>query len=423
MTISNYLFFIKKRLLSTKMNLCSIFVSSIGLFLFIIAIVIPSILTHGRKSILTCLDGNEDSYAVVELDSEAFFNQRKSLLKQIMESDRICSFGSWSYGVFDLASAEFAGNQYAELMLELHDSELKEFEKKGGHGLQCVYMNASAIKYNGIHLLNGKADVDQYLDHDLILLGYNYRDIPIGTIIKNNKGRVFEVVGILEKGTSIINSPSIFQDTDDLKLDYTTHMDNMILCLYPDLMNRGITSIANFVSFSDGYSYEDGKSELERIADIMGVKLTVERLMDRVDEVMLRTDWIYDKIIAAMIIFAVLSFVIILSVQLLVTLNRKTELGVLAANGIGHRGILKLIILENSIKMLMAYLAAYGAYIVVLKFGNIQKSTLYHLSGPLFVITGLSALLFCVFMIILISLITWFYIRRMSLTALINGNQ
>ena len=52
MSFTSYLFFVRKRMSSTKMTVYSILVTTIGLTLFLLAVVFPKILSSGRKSIM-----------------------------------------------------------------------------------------------------------------------------------------------------------------------------------------------------------------------------------------------------------------------------------------------------------------------------------------------------------------------------------
>ena len=60
---------------STKMTVYSILVTTIGLILFLFAVIFPKILNSGRESIMRCIPGDIDRYAVAWIDNITFFDR------------------------------------------------------------------------------------------------------------------------------------------------------------------------------------------------------------------------------------------------------------------------------------------------------------------------------------------------------------
>ena len=421
MSLKNYFFFIKKRMSSTKMSLFSIIAGTAGIALFLISVIIPAVLNNGHRSIERCLNDDIENYAVAAVDATGLFEKRLELLEAIDASVVIKSFGSWNAGAFFMESAVYDNIEYTSEIKKVFDSELREFDIDPSM-TQSIFMGASVFEFNNLQLYKGTYRADKNLNQPVIYLGYNFRKIPVGTEIKKSDGSIYKVAGILKKGTEIIDFPVIGDNGGGLNLNYTIHMDNMFLVVSPDLKGYGFNSTANCLSFNEGYTYEDAKTELERIAAENGAAISIGRFSERVDEIMYSADWIVEKINAAMVIFIILSFVSVLTIQLLVTMKRKDELGILIANGVGGKEILKLLFIENAVKMAVSLLLGIGAYALFLGINGIQSSTLYHLKQQLFVYPFVAAVLYCILLTFVISLITYRYIRSMSVQQLINGN-
>ena len=282
-------------------------------------------------------------------------------------------------------------------------------------------MQASALKYNKISLESGY--VPSIEDNQrFALLGSNFSDIPIGTVIMVRPGREYIVTGIMSNNQEIVNSMTLLNGDSGLAFDYTTNLDNMILLVNPEISGRAISSSVNFVSFSEGVSFDEGKKILENIFLANGTMVKVGNLSDRIDEVMTRTDWILSRFGASAVIFLVLTILGILSIQLMAFFTRKDEIGIWFSNGIGHKDITRILFIENLIKMAVSYVIAIAIYLWVLNLNKISKSTMYYLRWVLFVYGPLITLLVSIGIAAGVCLVSNIYLRKKSIPDVINGN-
>ena len=131
MSFTSYLFFVRKRMSSTKMTVYSILVTTIGLTLFFFSVVFPKILSSGRESIMRCISGDVDRYAVAWIDNITFFDRDigNAIYQDIMASDKIESFGLWNPMFLEIESAKYGDVDYIKLKLDIDTryGEIREY--------------------------------------------------------------------------------------------------------------------------------------------------------------------------------------------------------------------------------------------------------------------------------------------------------
>ena len=424
MSKTSYLFFVKKRVSYTKMTLYSILVTVIGLTLFLFSVVFPKVLNSGREAIKRCLSGELDRYAVAMVDNNTFFDRDigNEIYIDIVNAKEIEAFGDWNSAFMDISGVTYKVTDYTERLKEIQNSNMKAFGDKNPQLFQGVYLPSDVYKFNLIKLESGNAEDSVIKNKRVALLGHNFKEIPIGSIITVRNMYEYEVVGIISKNQEIIDSSSLTMNLGGLDFDYTINMDNLILLINPETGDRAISSSVNFISFSEGTSYEEGKAVLESIFEDKGTKIKIGKLSDRIDEVMSRTDWILKRFNASAAIFILLSVIGILSIQMMAFFTRKDEIGIWFANGMGYKNVFLILLIENFIKILIAFVLSLGIYIAVLKANNISSVTMYYLRMVLFVYGPVLVLLTGIGIAVGVSLISLVYIRKKTIPDIINGN-
>lgn len=420
MKINQYIYFIKKRLFATRMTILSVIVTSVAFCLLILSFVFPSVLKNGRTAINKCISGRMDNYAVSTMDSESLSKGGNELLKCMIDSPYIESFGNWNSVYKEFISAQKNDLEYIKLIYKEFNSNLKVYSERDNK-IQCVTMPFSVYYYNNIEFYE---EVDYTLvgKEKVAILGYNYKDIPIGTKLIDNRNIQYTVIGIMKKNQEIINAPSIEFNTGGFNFDYTINMNNMILLVDPEIKGRAIYSKSNFISFSKDISYEKGKKVLEDIFESQGASIKVSRLSDRIDEVMTRTDWFLNRFSASAFVFITLAIICVLSIQMMSFFSRKDEIGVWYSNGFLLKDIYKILFVENAIVIFVSYLISLGLYFMFFKYINLKYYTLITLSHILLIKGPLFLAIVGMMIIILISFISFTYIKKKSILQIINGN-
>ena len=365
MRFHNYLFFIKKRMRANKkINIVGILISIICFFVFYFSISFPWLYHKAYDDVDRLLPTGLKQSAVLMLEREFAGNQADNeLILELLNLDSVA--GIASCGSF-LVTPEF----YYD------DTSLKEkfiaISRAGRHnffdekivtmsepGIECTAISSATIGYYDIDLYKGSLEAVSG-DETIIYLGYNYKDIPIGTVLwsSDTEGNIVEqrVAGILEKGSEIIDSHSCASNYG-LKVDYSINLDNMMLSVWkyddrtPIRFSNGI-----LISFALDTDYDQGMKEVTQIGDKYGVIINAASLEGKIRNELSSYDIILQLLSSISPLLFVVMVIIMLCIQLMTTLLRKNELGVWLANGFERRMVLKLLIFEVGIKLLFSSL-------------------------------------------------------------------
>lgn len=423
----NYLFYIRKRFLGKKwMQLFNVIVASFALSLLCVAVTISLILRHGENMIKKSLADDISKYGVVlntnirDLDRET----GSAFISDVYNAPEIDGVGTWTYGGFEHLTTVDGEADYWNEILEIQNNHVREFDEDPNY-VQVVYMPGQAFRINDLELYRGNSEQAGHNDGSLIYLGYNFRDIPVGTVFADEvSGNRCVVEGVLQKNTSIVDSQDILMNLGGgLELSYSVAMDNMVLIIPP--CSDNYLSVDFFFKCSDGSTYEEAAGRIKSIAAQYGIGAETGTLQDRVDTVLSGTDWLIDAIAKLSVLLSFSSFVMILATQLLTILSRKDELGVWLISGIDRKKVFRILLGENMVKMLLASVLSYGIVLLFFKVLSIHPSeSSAAVYGLRYIIWGAAPaflLLSAVLMTLLCSVIPIAYIKKKSIPDIVRG--
>lgn len=418
--VSNYLFYIRKRLSGQKvMRLLNIVVASLALALLCAAVTIPQILLHCENTIQRALGDDMSRYGVIRDGrgevSEEILSHYSS---DIYNAPEIDSVGTWDYGGFSHLETANYDTDYWQQIQDIQNSHVKEFGDD--NYVQFVYMLSQAFHINHLELYHGSTEQIGKNTEYLMYLGYNFKDIPIGTVFVNETyGFSYVVEGIFQKNTSIVDEQDILWNLNDLKLSCSIAMDNMVLIVPPCSYNYH--SVDYFFKCADGYTYEDAAARIKSIAEEYGIRTETGRLQDRVDTILSDSNWLLAVIVKLSVLSVFSALIILLTAQLLTILSRKDELGVWLISGISKKKIFMILFGENLVKMLISSVIAFGIVVFFEKIMILSKSIAYELRYILWGNIPI-CLLFCtVLMTLLCSVIPIAYVRQKSIPEIVRG--
>ena len=407
------------------MHLFNIVVSSFALSLLGVAVTISLILRHGEHMIRKSLADDISKYGVVrntnigDLDRET----GSAFLSDVYNAPEIDGVGTWTYGGFDHLTTVDGEMDYWNEILEIQNSHVREFDEDPNY-VQVVYMPGQAFRINDLELYRGDAEQPGHNDESLIYLGYNFRDIPVGTVFLDEiSGTRCVVEGVLQKNTSIVDAQDILMNFGGLELSYSVAMDNMVLVIPP--CSDNYLSVDFFFKCSDGSTYEEAAERIKSIAAQYGIGAETGTLQDRVDTVLSGTDWLIDAIAKLSVLLSFSSFIMILTTQLLTILSRKDELGVWLISGIDRKKVFRILLGENMVKMLLASVLSYGFvllfYKVLSSHPSVSSAAIYGLRYIIWGIAPAFLLLSAGLMALLCSVIPIAYIKRKSIPDIVRG--
>ncbi len=422
--MNNYLFYIKKRLLCKRwMLLLNIGVSSLALALLCAAVTIPQILLHGENTIRQSLAEDMSKYGVVRNGREIISENISDYISDIYNAPEIDAVGTWTYGSFAPLTTVDDKTDYWNEILKIQNSHVREFDEDPNY-VQIVYMASQAFRINNLKLYRGNADKIGTNDGYMLYLGYNFRDIPVGTVFVNEANGISYVVeGILQKNTSIVDEQALLWNIGGLKLSCSVSMDNMVLVIAP--YSDNYFSADFFFKCSDEFTYEEAANKIKNISEKYGIRAETGRLQDRVDTVLSEVDWLLNTIakLSGLLVFS--SFIMLLTAQLLTILFRKDEFGVWLIFGIDRKKIFRILLGENLIKMLLSSIISFGIVLLFEKMAsasvNISSSVTYELRYILWGILPVFLLLCAVLSALLCSAIPIAYVKGKSIPEIVKG--
>lgn len=426
MTIPNYLFLIKKRLLGARWMLYfNIVVSSLAMaFLCGAAVVIPQILHHSENEIKQALADDISQFGVIRNSGNDLYDKNLSgYISDLYHAPEIAGVGSWAYFGFGHLETVNQEADYWNKILEIQNSHIREFDESPDE-VQLVYMPAYAFKINHLELYSGSDGQVGSNTGYLMYLGYHFRDIPIGTAFQNEDGTRYTVVGILQEGASIVDAQQILWNLGGLKLGCSVAMDNMVLLLPPcDKDNYFYPDY--FFKCADGYAYEEAAAKIKEISEEYHIQTAVGTLQKRVRDVLSDIKWLSDGITELSVVLFPAAFIMLLATQMLTIMMRKDELGVWLLSGMDKKEIFRILLGENIVKTVISALVAYGVISVFEKMAyasaGISDSVIYRLGYISKVQVPVFLLVCSVLTALLCSVIPTVYVGKRSIPDIVRG--
>ena len=420
----NYFYFIHKRICGKKLMFCfSVVVSSLAMTLLCAAVIIPMILKHNEKMIRKALPDNTVKYGVFRNESYMDLENATDYILDIYNSPEIEGIGTWTYGGCTYLKSVATEMDYWGQILEIQNAHIREFNQDPNK-VQIVYMPYQAFSINNLNMIRGSMDRLGQNEDYLLYLGYNFRNIPIGTKFLNEKnGKFYSVEGILEKNTTIVDAKTLLMNLGGLIMSCTISMDNMVLLIPPK--EEDYLSSAFLFKCTEGFSYNDAMQRVQEISEYYGVHCETGKLFDRVDMILSAVDWLTEALSKLSVLLSFSAFVILLTTQLLMIMVRKDEIGVWSMFGISKNIIFKIHIVEKLLKLFLASSISFIILVLTIKIIVVQAgfsdAVLYSLRHIIWLFTPCLLILTSIIMALLCAMITKRYIQKKSIPELIKG--
>lgn len=282
-------------------------------------------------------------------------------------NDRIDEFREELYALEEIkgvGATQMPGSGYFGLeeihQLQSEYVDMAKVDVVGADHIYCTNIENTFIRSLNLRLENGEwvSDIRQPDNLVYLYLGYNLKDIPIGTeyhiSTANGKINVTLVVkGILEKGSRMIDG-SIFANTYGFYSESCyTQLDNVVVAV----QTESHTDLWLF-QYDEHTEFVTVKKKIEEVAAKYGIQVMVGNLSNIVEEKENATKELNTMIIDLLVIAMIVSISIMICMQIMLILNNRSEYGILCANGFGIRDICIMLALENVIKIVLAFLVS-----------------------------------------------------------------
>lgn len=271
-----------------------------------------------------------------------------------------------------------------------------------------------------------KESEDKYVVY--LYLGNNLSEIPVGTeyhfsgaIGTDHELNVTYIVqGVFEKGAVFIDQRLLSQTYDLLSEECAYNLDNMVIAqTYPSRSNWF------FYTVNGESSVEVVNDEIGKLAKETGwpmITASASEIMRGRQEKTMEVS----KMVIDLLIIVVLSNIIILScLSVSSILGNKSEYGILQANGYGSYQLSLIIVIENTIKFVIAtVLGCFVAKKVISLYAFWDIGTMEYVFNDIFMNYVLwKVLLIMVVLIVISSVIPVIVINRLKPVDLIGGNE
>lgn len=242
------------------------------------------------------------------------------------------------------------------------DSELAKlqcrFNGSNENMLNYIMIDCRAAGIYDIPLETGniKKDINLSENEYQVYLGSGFKKYyKIGDVIEHEvyEGCVyrFEVKGFLKSGTEAIDPETLLSTDsflDDKCYKKIGESDVVMVC------NVTMDSNAMFFTWSDKVSYKEIKTQINKIADSMGIDAVIGTIDNILDEKLTAGRKINDFVNDILWIVMIATIIMLTCTQISVVFTNLSEYGILCANGFSIPWIAAMLIVENSVKIIIS---------------------------------------------------------------------
>lgn len=299
-----------------------------------------------------CLSEGMESCGMILFESGDMFNP--DFLSELMNVEGLVGFTSGNVGEMPINEVEKYSEQQKALNLEYNENT------------GCApwfFMNQFGIEVCQFNLSKGKYPDEWELEDDeqLIYFGGNFQNITIGEKIESKQMSVTYVVGgVLETGSNWI-CDEIYIYESILDAQYVQCLDNMIVCLEPQMVSG-----RNTYCIKNGYSMEEVEDRLFEVASKYDVGIVLARLNDVVKENNYQLSYVTNLVRLLTLLVIITSLIVLERTQYSEMINDTEYFGIFLANGASMRDLSVILLGENLIKVGISFvLAAFSGYFML----------------------------------------------------------
>lgn len=419
MNLFNKLHYAVKRIRSSKkIGTFAILIISAAMVMMYSSFILFEGLDYGENAVKNSLNVPIDSCGIVKFQDNMDASEAINFIDKIYALDEIKAAGNYT-GLGYRGLTTEGDTDYWNQILEIQHSGKMEFDGGDDSAVQAVAMNSELLDMEKIDLIEGEKSSENEEGRYRIFLGYNFREVPVGTVFKNDYYE-YEVTGVMKKGSYVTVPELISWNLGGLRMSYKLYMDNMILVLIPEEMRA--LSVNNLFCVNDGYTYEDAVSAIKEVGKENGIEVNTGTLRARMDTVFADNKRIKSRIDFIALIICISVFMICVTIQLLNIYMKRNELGIWLANGMSRREVLEIIWLENFIKIAVGMVIAVTIERIMLWLIFLNNNSVFReISGMMYGKPLLELVVFAFLLICIISVIPIMVISKRSTTELVKG--
>ncbi len=272
--------------------------------------------------------------------------EEREFVEMVATTNSIKSVGSWGYYVCTIQELQFLTDIQGKHRFQAEWGEEEDY-------LEGINIYEGTWDLMQLELAEGAPPQNYNLDEYVpIYLGYQYRGtVEVGTVIKseNVNAKDYIIAGIFKKGLQFPTDTLYLMDK--FTVFSSCPMDYAVVEVVKNLPSSPI-----FFDLEEQAVFEDARTELQKLAKEKEWEITVSSLdaqMDLIDESLKP---VQKYMLEIMVIVGLTVCIVVTCYQTVSIINRKSEYGILYANGATSRDLFSFIVLENLIKLLVAFI-------------------------------------------------------------------
>ncbi len=268
--------------------------------------------------------------------------QEDAYLNAAKDKGIVREIGSYGYGPVELEELQFLRKIQGDHVYQIPSNK---------SWYEGVMMSPGMWNMLQLKLAEGMApeayDLEQYTP---IYLGAAYQGhIKVGTIIESQHASEndYIVAGILRRGTRLPTEHIYMLDKFD------------VYCTYPG--DHAVISITTFTGsypwyfeLQDGVSFEEAEWELLKLAEDQGMQVEIDSMGAQLDLLQTSLKQWRQYMLEIILVIGITACIVVTCYQTITVMSRRTEYGILYANGATTGDLLSFIVLENSMKLILA---------------------------------------------------------------------
>ncbi len=284
----------------------------------------------------------------------------------LLELDCIEAAGTW--GIY--------GNTVEELQFlkAIQEEHVLYTEHKYVDYLETVCMDSSAWRMFDIELLEGEVpeqyDMGQY---SLLYLGYEYRDYAEVGMVISTKSEDYLIAGIMKKGTRVPDQAlSLLYE---FSTNATYSMDYAVLAVAPYPLGHPV-----YFSIKEDYSFEQASEEIKKKAEEEGRFVTIGSIDAKLSSTEQALIPIKQYMIQIVLVVGLTICIVFTCYQTMSIIMRKTDYGILYANGATTKDLIWIVFLENVIKLLISIVITMPIFMLI-----VDRIFVFYYGDPLII--------------------------------------
>lgn len=336
-----------------KSVLCTIVLCTVSIVLVYFAVYIYKDSIYCKENADKLLRGGISNTGLMSSIDGIFNDKLDEFRSELYSLEEIEGLGSTQppgVGFFGMEDIYRVQSKYID-MDKIAMDESKDF-------MYCLNIENTMVNTLNLELHSGEliSDINQPDNSTYIYLGYNLREIPIGTEynISTKNGEIKDkiiVKGILKKDSRLINT-EMFGSTEGFYSESCyTQLDNVVMAV----SNSSFSDLWAF-RYSENTNFKTVKEKIEKVADKYGIDVMVGNLESIIKEKETSTQELNKTIVDLLVIALLVSIMIMVCMQIMLILNNLSEYGVLCANGYSIKEICLMLIIENAIKTIISFI-------------------------------------------------------------------